>query len=182
MAPWYRTRTPGDPCHTPPVADAIESADGAVRADLAEHAFEAGAIRLAVHGAAGSPLDFSAPAVRDAIAGALSDDPFAPFADEALRAHAPAALAALDAALPDHAELARVAPLWRPRLLLLAGRQDELTGEQAVVLRFEERLREIRRAMAEAEARGDEDEREALHAKYIEVGTTYAGRLAAREA
>ena len=90
------------------------------------------------------------------------------------------ALDALDAALPDHEELARLAPLWRPRLLLLAGRKDELTGEQAVVLRFEERLREITRGMAEAEARGDEDAREALHAKYIEVGTAYAGRLAAR--
>ena len=38
-----------------------------------------------------------------------------------------------------------------------------------------------RRSLAEAEAAGDEDTREALHAKYIEVGTTYAGRLAARE-
>ena len=162
------------------MGDLVESADGAVRADLAEHAFEAGAIRLAVLGADGSPLDFSDAQVRAALAAALSDDPLAPFAKDALRAHAPAALAALDAALPDHAELARLAPLWRPRLLALAGRQDELTGEQAVVLRFEERLRAIRRAMAEAEARGDEDEREALHAKYIEVGTTYAGRLAAR--
>lgn len=163
------------------MGESIESADGAVRADLGEHAFEAGTIRLAVAGAEGSPLDFADPRVRAAIAAALSDDPLAPFDEDALRAHAPAALAALDAALPDHGELARLAPLWRPRLLVLAGRQDELTGEQAVVLRFEERLRVIRRAMAEAEARGDEDEREALHAKYIEVGTTYAGRLAARE-
>ena len=162
------------------MADRIESADGAVCADLGEHAFEAGAIRLAVVGAGGSPLDFSDPDVRAAICAALSDDPLAPFDEEALRAHAPAAVAALDAALPAHEELARLAPLWRPRLLLLAGRQDELSGEQTVVLRFEERLRVIRRAMAEAEARGDEDEREALHAKYIEVGTAYAGRLAAR--
>ena len=35
--------------------------------------------------------------------------------------------------------------------------------------------------LARAEAEGDEDRREALHAKYIEVGTSYAGRLAARE-
>ncbi|MGI9117643.1 MAG: hypothetical protein ACR2JV_08425 [Gaiellales bacterium] len=163
------------------MAQIVESPAGAGPVDLDEHAFEAGAIRLAVHGAEGSPLDFSDPAVREAIVGALSDDPFAPFAQEALAAHAPGALAALDAALPGHVELARLAPLWRPRLLLLAGRKDELTGEQTVVLRFEERLREIKRGMAEAEARGDEDAREALHAKYIEVGTTYAGRLAARE-
>ena len=168
------------PCHTPPVGVIVESPTGAVRVDTDEHAFEAGAIRLAVLGADGSPLDCDDPAVRDAIAAALSDDPFQPFSTAALEAHAPAALAALDAALPDHAELARLAPLWRPRLLVLAGRKDELTGEQAVVLRFEERLREITRGMAEAEARGDEDAREALHAKYIEVGTAYAGRLAAR--
>jgi len=49
-----------------------------------------------------------------------------------------------------------------------------------VILRFEERLRDLKHGMAQAEADGDEDRREALHAKYIEVGTTYAGRLAAR--
>ena len=145
-----------------------------------EHPFACGVVRLAVLGAEGSPLDFSDDAVRQAIAAAQTGDPLEPFDRAALEAHAPAALAALDAALPDHEELARLAPLWRPRLLLLAGRKDELTGEQAVVLRFEERLREITRGMAEAEARGDEDAREALHAKYIEVGTAYAGRLAAR--
>ena len=107
--------------------------------------------------------------------------PWGRFSQDALKAHAPAALAALDAALPAHDELARLAALWRPRLLVLADRKDELTGEQTVVLRFEERLRDIKRGMAEAEAAGDEDAREALHAKYIEVGTTYAGRLAARE-
>lgn len=159
----------------------VESLSGAGTVDLDAHAFEAGTVRLAVHGAEGSPLDFSDAAVREAIVAALSDDPFAPFSQDALKAHAPAALVALDNALPDHDELARLAPLWRPRLLLLADRKDELSGEQVVVLRFEERLREIKRGMAEAEAAGDEDAREALHAKYIEVGTTYAGRLAARE-
>ena len=167
--------------HSEAMTQTLESSSGAVIVDLDEHAFEAGTVRLAVHGAAGSPLDFSAPEVRAAIIATLSDDPFAPFSTDALRAHAPAALDALDAALPAHDELVRLAPLWRPRLLLLAGRKDELTGEQTVVLRFEERLREIRRGMAEAEAAGDEDGREALHAKYIEVGTSYAGRLAARE-
>lgn len=162
------------------MAAPVASPSGAVRVDPDAHPFEAGAIRLAVLGADGAALDFSDEAVRAAIAAALSDDPFAPFSREALAAHAPAALAALDAALPDDAELARLAPIWRPRLLLLAGRADELSGEETVVLRFEERLREITRGMAEAEARGDEDAREALHAKYIEVGTAYAGRLAAR--
>ncbi len=162
------------------MGEPVESPSGAVRVDPDAHPFECGLLRLAVTGADGAALDFSAPAVRDAIAAALSDDPFEPFDRGALEAHAPAALAALDAALPADEELGRLAPIWRPRLLLLAGRKDELTGEQAVVLRFEERLREITRGMAEAEARGDEDAREALHAKYIEVGTAYAGRLAAR--
>ncbi len=163
------------------MSQTVESSTGAGIVDLSLYPFEAGTVRLAVHGAEGSPLDFSDPDVRAAIVAALSDDPFAPFAQDALKTHAPAALAALDGALPDHEELARVASLWRPRLLVLADRKDELTGEQTVVLRFEERLREIKRGMAEAEAAGDEDTREALHAKYIEVGTTYAGRLAARE-
>ena len=162
------------------MAEMLELPDGAGAVDPADFGFECGAIRLAVAGADGHPLDFSADAVRSAIADALAADPFDPLPADALRPFAPAALAALDGAVPGHPELDRLAPLWRPRLLALAGRQDELTGEEAVILRFEERLRELKRGMAEAEAAGDEDRREALHAKYIEVGTTYAGRLAAR--
>ncbi len=163
------------------MADTVQLPDGAGAIDLAEHRFEAGLIRLAVAGGTGHPLDVSAPEVRAAIEGALSADPLRPFAPEALKAHAPAALAALDAGVADNDLLARLAPMWRPRLLVLAGRSDELTGEEAVVLRFEERLRDLQHAMAEADAAGDEDRREALHAKYIEIGTSYAGRLAARD-
>ncbi len=163
------------------MADVVQLPGDAGSIDLRDHAFEAGIIRLASVGAAGYPLDFSAQATQDAIAAALTDDPLTPFSADALAAHALPALAALDAAVPAHADLTRLVPLWRPRLLVLAGRQSELTGEQAVVLRFEERLRDLRRAMGEAEAAGDEDRREALHAKYIEIGTSYAGRLAARE-
>jgi hypothetical protein len=163
------------------MAEPIDLPDGAGAIDPGAFPFETGLVRLAAVGAEGHPLDVDAPAVRAAIADALGPDPLDPFREDALRALAPAALAALDEAVPEHAELARLAPLWRPRLLVLAGRGDELTGEQAVVLRFEERLRGLRRAMAEAAERGDEDQREALHAKYIEVGTAYAGRLAARD-
>ena len=163
------------------MSETINLPAGAGSIDLGAFAFEAGLVRLATVGADGSPLDFSSPVVLAAVATALTDDPFAPFSTDALRALAPAALDAFDAALPTHDELQRLAPLWRPRLLSLAGRQAELTGEQTVVLRFEERLREIKLGMARAEAEGDEDRREALHAKYIEVGTSYAGRLAARE-
>ncbi|MBM3681163.1 MAG: hypothetical protein FJW81_07555 [Actinobacteria bacterium] len=162
------------------MSELLELPDGAGAVDPAAHGFACGAIRLAVVGAEGHPLDFSADPVRAAIAGALAPDPLDPFPADALRPFAPAALAALDAAVPGHPELDRLAPIWRPRLLALAGRQAELTGEEAVILRFEERLRELERGMGEAQAAGDEDRREALHAKYIEVGTTYAGRLAAR--
>lgn len=166
--------------HSIAVATTVNLPAGAGSIDLADFAFEAGTVRLATIGADGSPLDFSAPEVLAAITAALTEDPLTPFSGDAIIGLAPTAIAALDAALPDHRELARLAPLWRPRLLMLAGRADELTGEQTVVLRFEERLRDLRRAMAEAAANGDEDRREALHARYIEVGTTYAGRLAAR--
>ncbi len=162
------------------MAEPIDLPGGAGAFDPVAFPFECGLVRLAVVGAEGHPLDVGEPPVREAIAGLLRPDPLDPLPAEALRGLAPAALSALDGALPGHAELARLAPLWRPRLLALAGRGDELTGEEAVILRFEDRLRDLERAMAEAAARGDEDRREALHAKYIEVGTTYAGRLAAR--
>ena len=158
----------------------IELPEGAGVVDPRDHPFACGTIRLAVVGTEGGALDFTGPAVVEAIRGALTPDPFDPFPAAALAPFAPAALAALDRAVPGHDELDRLAPLWRPRLLALAGRQDELSGEEAVILRFEERLRDLKRGMAEAEATGDEERREALHAKYIEVGTTYAGRLAAR--
>jgi hypothetical protein len=152
--------------------------EGAGAIDLDDFRFEAGLVRLAVVGANGHPLGTEEPEVRAAIAACLQPDPADPFDREHLAAHAPAALEALDGSSED-APVRRLASLWRPRLLALAGRQDELTGEQAVILRFEERLRQLKREMARAEHEGDEERREALHAKYIEVGTSYAGRLAA---
>jgi hypothetical protein len=149
---------------------------GAGDIDLADFRFEAGLVRLVTLGATGDPLAFDDPLVRAAIKDCLTHDPLEPFDRAALSGYAPAALAALDAASDD--AFRRLARIWRPRLLALAGRQEELTGEEAVILRFEGRLRDLKRAMAEAERDGDEERREALHAKYIEVGTTYAGRLA----
>ncbi len=174
-------RTPQPVPHSKAMTETVNLPAGAGSIDLADYPFEAGLVRLATVGAEGSPLDFSSPDVLAAVAGALTDDPYAPFSVDALQALAPAALAAFDAGLPEHDELRRIEQLWRPRLLALAGRQGELTGEQTVVLRFEERLRAIQQAMARAEAEGDEDRREALHARYIEIGTSYAGRLAARD-
>jgi hypothetical protein len=158
------------------MAPIVPLPDGAGEIDLADFRFEAGLIRLATRGADGDPLDVDDPVVRASIEACLQADPLEPFDRDGLVRYAPAALTALDAASDDATQ--RLARLWRPRLLALAGRQDELSGEEAVILRFEERLRQLKRAMAEAEREGDEDRREALHAKYIEVGTTYAGRLA----
>ena len=156
----------------------LELPDDAGIIDLDDYRFEAGLVRLAVLGVDDKPLGTDEPAVRAAIAACLRPDPLDPFDRERLAAHAPAALDALDGA-PADAPVARLATLWRPRLLALAGREGELTGEQAVILRFEARLRDLEREMAKAQRDGDEERREALHAKYIEVGTTYAGRLAA---
>ena len=77
---------------------------------------------------------------------------------------------------PRMAELLRV---WRPRAYALAGRAGELSREDALRGRFELRLADVERRMRAATAAGDDDEAERLHARYIELGTTYAGRLAA---
>ena len=74
------------------------------------------------------------------------------------------------------AELLRV---WRPRAFALAGRADELSREDALRGRLELRLADVERRMRAAAAAGDDDEAERLHARYIELGTTYAGRLVA---
>ncbi len=59
-----------------------------------------------------------------------------------------------------------------------AGRAPAPTGEAALNARLEERLAEIVVAMEDARAAGDDDRAQALHARYIELATTYAGRLA----
>ena len=44
---------------------------------------------------------------------------------------------------------------------------------------MELRLADVERRMRAATAAGDDDEAERLHARYIELGTTFAGRLVA---
>ena len=84
------------------MSETINLPAGAGSIDLGDFAFEAGLVRLATVPADGSPLDFSSPVVLAAVATVLTDDPFAPFSTDALRAMAPAALDAFDAALPAH--------------------------------------------------------------------------------
>ena len=69
--------------------------------------------------------------------------------------------------------------MWRPRAFGIAGRADELSREEALRGRLELRLADVERRMRAAAAAGDDDEAERLHARYIELGTTYAGRMAA---
>ena len=67
---------------------------------------------------------------------------------------------------------ARARSRWR-------GAPGELSREDALRGRLELRLADVERRMRAATAAGDDDEAERLHARYIELGTTYAGRLVA---
>jgi hypothetical protein len=139
-------------------------------------------VRLATLGAQGFALEFDDAAVAAGARTALGPCPHAqdPLWDsDALRPLAREGLARLERAAAGDARLADLLELWRPRAFALAGREDELSKEEALRGRLELRLAEVERRMRAAEATGDEDEAERLHARYIELGTTYAGRIAA---
>jgi hypothetical protein len=70
--------------------------------------------------------------------------------------------------------MARLAALWRPRALILLGRAGELAPDEVLRARLAERLDAV---VAQMNAAEDEDERERLHARYIELGMVLAGRL-----
>jgi hypothetical protein len=76
--------------------------------------------------------------------------------------------------------LVRLREVWRPRALHLLGRDDELSPEDVLGLRLEERLADLRVEIDRARAAGDEDAAQMAHARYIELGTSYARRFAAR--
>jgi len=88
-------------------------------------------------------------------------------------------LARLEEAAPGDPRLAELLQMWRPRAYGIAGRADELSREDCVAGLLELRLADVERRMRAAAAAGDDDEAERLHARYIELGTTYAGRMAA---
>ena len=146
--------------------------------DLAEHPLEAGLVRLAVLGADGFELRFDDPAVTAALAGCLAPEGDDPFDPERLRPYAVDGLAALEAAAADDERLARLLALWRPRALALAGRGAELSKDEVLRARLAERLDALAAEIETASAAGDDDRAQALHARYIELGTTYAARLA----
>ena len=73
--------------------------------------------------------------------------------------------------------MSALATLWRPRALRLPGRDAELTREQQLELRLEQRLDDLQAEMERARGAGDEDAAEAAHARYVELGTTYVRRF-----
>jgi hypothetical protein len=76
--------------------------------------------------------------------------------------------------------LERLREVWRPRALRLLGRDEELSPEDVLGLRLEQRLAGLREEIDRARAAGDEDAAQMAHARYIELGTSYARRFAAR--
>jgi hypothetical protein len=151
--------------------------------DLARTPLESGLVRLAALGAEGFALEFDAPEVHALAQTALAVCPHAadPVWDpEALRPLAREGLARLEEAAQADSRLAELLAMWRPRAFGIAGRADELSREDALRGRMELRLADVERRMRAATAAGDDDEAERLHARYIELGTTYAGRMAAR--
>jgi len=147
--------------------------------DLARTPLESGLLRLAVLGAEGFELEFDLPELHAAAAAALGPCPHT--ADPAWDAtpFAREGLARLEHAAAEDARMAELLRVWRPRAFALAGRTDELSREDALRGRLELRLADVERRMRAATAAGDDDEAERLHARYIELGTTYAGRLVA---
>jgi hypothetical protein len=150
--------------------------------DLARTPLESGLVRLAALGAEGFALEFDLAEVHACARAALGPCPHVPdpaWDAIALRPIAAEGLARLEAAAAGDARLADLLAVWRPRAFGSAGRAGELSREDALRGRLELRLADVERRMRAAAAAGDDDEAERLHARYIELGTTYAGRLAA---
>jgi hypothetical protein len=150
--------------------------------DLARTPLQSGLVRLAALGADGFALEFDDPDVATAALPLLGPCPHAadPSWDAAaLQPVAARGWDALEAAVAVDERLAELAALWRPRALRLAGRGGEVGAQDALRVRLGERLEDIVTRMEQAQAAGDEDEAERLHARYIELGMVYAGRTAA---
>jgi hypothetical protein len=150
--------------------------------DLARTPLESGLLRLAVLGSDDFVLSFDDPRLHATAAPLLGpcphgDDP--EWDVEALRPLAERGWQALLRAADDDPRLETLASLWRPQALRLLGRSDELSKEEALRARLQERLEDLRRRMDAARAAGDDEQAELLHARYIELGMVFAGRMAA---
>ena len=159
--------------------------------DMASRTLEVGLVRLALNGADGFTLGSEgieaevAPLLEPCACGGriapggdatLGSDPVV--APEAVRPLATRGWAVLEAS--DDPALGRLRDVWRPRALRLLGRESELTPEDVLGLRLESRLADLRAEIERAQAAGDDDAAQMAHARYIEIGTGYARRFAAR--
>jgi hypothetical protein len=159
---------------------------------MASRTLEVGLVRLAVNGAEGFTLGSEgieaevAPLLEPCACGGriapggepekLGSDPV--FARQALVPLAARGWEVLEAS--DDPALGRLREVWRPRALRLLGRESELTPEDVLGLRLESRLADLRAEIERAQAAGDDDAAQMAHARYIEIGTGYARRFAAR--
>jgi hypothetical protein len=154
--------------------------------DLATATVEVGLARLAAYGE--NAFALGSAGAEDAVAATLApcscggrlvpgrgDGPQVgvAFDPAAMRAAAAAGWAVLDAA-PTLRSLREV---WRPRALMLAGREDELAKEDVLRVRLEDKLAALQAEVERATAAGDVDAAETAHARYIELGTTYVRRF-----
>ena len=88
------------------------------------------------------------------------------------------ALDVLAAAAPGSERDARLYGVLRVPLERRAGRRPAAaTAEDALAERLEDRLATLVVAMEDARAAGDDSRADALHARYIELATTYVTRL-----
>jgi hypothetical protein len=160
--------------------------------DMASRTLEVGLVRLALHGSDGFKLGSEgieaavAPLLERCgcggrlVAGGepatLGSDPV--FAREGLVPLAAVGWEVLEGC--DDRALGRLREVWRPRALRLLGREAELSPDDVLDLRLEGRLADLRAEIDRARAAGDDDAAQMAHARYIELGTSYARRLAAR--
>jgi hypothetical protein len=81
------------------------------------------------------------------------------------------------ARLEADSRLSDLRDVWRPRALGAIGRQDELSRDDVLRLRLEDKLASLQAELERAEAVGDSDAAQTAHARYIELGTTYVRRF-----
>jgi hypothetical protein len=159
--------------------------------DMASRTLEVGLVRLALHGTDGFKLGSGGIEADVAVLlepcncggrivpggdATLGSDPVV--AREALAPLARKGWGVLEGV--DDPGLRRLREVWRPRALRLLGREAELTPEDVLGLRMEQRLAGLQAEIDRARAAGDDDAAQMAHARYIELGTSYARRFAAR--
>jgi hypothetical protein len=172
-------------------ADPWHCEDCGAAYDMALRTLEVGLVRLAIHGADGFKLgsggiEAEVAALLELCAcggrlvpggdATLGSDPVV--ALEALMPLARRGWEVLEGA--GDPGLRRLREVWRPRALLLLGREADLTPEDVLGLRLEQRLAGLQAEIDRARAAGDDDAAQMAHARYIELGTSYARRFAAR--